>query len=101
MLYFLKMTNPMVYDLYMDGGDPDNFTPKTIDLEQLVNEKKFALSDDPDSYLPDTQAEFMEMMDKSMKDMFGNRTTYYNDYQKPFELLCGYFFSQKRERGIT
>lgn len=35
MLYFLKMTNPMVYDLYMDGEDPDNFTPKTIDFSHM------------------------------------------------------------------
>ena len=38
-------------------------------------------------------------MEQSLKHVFGDRQTYYNKYQKPFELLCGYFFSHMDTNG--
>ena len=100
MLGFLKVTNPNVYDLYMNGGDPDSFIRKTIDIQKLISERKIEITEDPESYLPGTQAEFLEMMGRSICEAVGSeRTVYANDYQTAFRDLCGYFFSHISDAG--
>ncbi|MBR2512090.1 MAG: hypothetical protein IKE49_03375 [Firmicutes bacterium] len=100
MLKFLKQTNSAVYDLYMDGGDPDKFSPKTIDVEKLITERKIALKDDPDPYLPSDQREFMEMMSDSLSEAVDNsRQKYNDDYQEALQVFCGYLFSHLGDAG--
>ena len=100
MLKFLKMTNTQVYDLYMNGGDPDGFSPKTIDIVKLITERKFALTDDPNSYLPKTQKGFMEMMSDSIGAAADyDRQKYRDEYQDAFEDFGGYLFSHMESAG--
>ena len=92
MLEMLKSTNSLVYDLYMNGGDPDGFTAKTIDVEALIGDKEFKIVDDPDSYLPSDQREFMALVEDSLSEAIKDRGAYVDDgYQDAFLHLCGYF----------
>lgn len=105
MLWFLKQTNNVVYDLYMNGGDPDGFKPKTIDPKALIKEQKLVIKDDPnpDAYLPKNQRDFMRMMDESVnvavdKDKAATGTTTREKYctggyQDAAYYFCGWYFS--------
>lgn len=93
MLTQLDQTNAKVYELYMNGGDPDFFTPKKVDLSEFLTNRKIVLTDDPESYLPYNQREFMAMMEKSIVAAIGNRSNYHNDYEPAMKHLAGYFFS--------
>ena len=93
MLEFLEVTNKDIYDLYTDGGDPDGFTPMTIDMEALLD-GEFKLTEDPDSYLPDDQVDFMEMMEDSLVEAVGGREEYSKEYyQAAMKDFGGYLFS--------
>ncbi|MCR5586795.1 MAG: Ig-like domain-containing protein [Lachnospiraceae bacterium] len=98
MLKLLQQTNEIVYNLYMNGGDPDGFTPKTFDLEAM-QKGEIKIIDDEDSYLPDNQTEFMALMEDSLAYVAQDRTCYYETYQDALEHLCGYFFSHMEKSG--
>ena len=99
MLEFLSLTNSKVYDIYMNGGDPDGFSPKTIDLEKLINNKQFSLADDENSYIDYSQKEFLLMMSDSIVAAVGTRQVYYDRYQTAFSHLTGYVFSHMGDLG--
>lgn len=93
MLQLLKDLNPNIYDSYTGSGDPDKFYPKTIDMEKLM-QGEFALEDDRDSYLPDTQAEFLDTLAGSIEVATESRGNYFSgNYQKALEDLGGYYYS--------
>ncbi len=93
MLDFLQQTNDVIYDLYMNGGDPDGFVPKTINLTEFLTNRKIVLEDDPESYLPEDQRAFMSMMEGSIVTAVEDRDNYATNYQPAMKDLAGYFFS--------
>lgn len=94
MLDMLRQTNSVIFDLYMNGGDPDGFKPKTIDVEALITSREIKLTDDTSSYLPSSQKDFMSMMADSLDKATGGRSGYYTgNYQAAMKDFCGYFFS--------
>ena len=94
MLKMLKETNSQVYDIYMNGGDPDGFSPKILNIEALIGNGKFEIENDNESYLPSNQAEFMAMMEESLMTAVKTRAEYSEGfYQQALEDFCGYFFS--------
>lgn len=94
MLKLLKKTNKQVYDIYMNGGDPDGFYPKTIDIIKLITEKKLSLKNDSNSYMPKSQKEFLAMMEESIIEAAGSRAGYVDgNYEIALKHLAGYFFS--------
>ena len=97
MLELLKMTNETVYNAYMNGGDPDNFIPKTLDIEALLRDHTLTLADDKDSYLPGTQAEFLKVFAGSIAEAAKTRGNFYENYQTPLVNLAGYFFTHTDE----
>ena len=111
MLWFLEQTNPAIYDLYKNGGDPDKFKPKTIEGSLIDGSAGLTIVDYEGSidYLPKTQAEFMQMMDESVteavlkdSDASGDtaREKYYNgQYQQAMYDLCGYMFAHLDKTG--
>lgn len=99
MLAFMKGTNSKVYDLYTNGGDPDKFATKTIDIEKLIKGKEFALKDDENSYIPSDQKEFLSMMSDSIIQATGTRQNFYDNYQPAFSHLTGYIFSHMGDLG--
>ncbi|MCR5624986.1 MAG: leucine-rich repeat protein [Lachnospiraceae bacterium] len=98
MLSFLKQTNETVYNIYTNGGDPDGFTPKMIDVEAMTK-GELKILDDEESYLPEKQAHFMKLMEDSLAYVAGSRQNYYETYQDALEHLCGYFFSHIEYSG--
>ena len=94
MLKFLKDTNPTVYDIYMNGGDPDQFKTKTLDIKALIDNRELKITDDDNSYLPPTQEEFMALMEESLQEAVKNRNIYVNGgYQDALEHFASYFMT--------
>ena len=100
MLMMMEDLNPIVYNLYMNGGDPDKFAPKTIDVEALIKDHMLIIVDDPKSYMTASQMDFMAMMGESINVAISGspdenaRGQYYTDhYQDALMDFCGYYFS--------
>ena len=107
MLGMMQDLNPVVYDLYMNGGDPDGFKPKTIDVDSLITKREFKIADDPDSYMPADQSSFMNMVGRSINaavsgspDISGRSGYYTGSYQDALMDFCGYYFSHMSDGDL-
>ena len=99
MLSLLKDLNPTLHDIYTSVGDPDEFSPKTIDMEKLM-EGTIELKNDPHSYLPDSQEKFLETMSGAITAAVGSREAYYSgNYQDALKDLVGYYYSHLDKGG--
>ena len=86
MLRFLNKISPTIYDLYMDGGDPDGFSRYTLGenfaLEKITGE-------------PLTQQEFLqERIGILIANAAKDRDTYVSDYQTALSTVAGFYFGE-------
>ncbi len=85
MLELLALKDYSFYDSFVNGGDPDGFTPLVIDTKALLKGEMSVIPDE-DSYIPYDQASYIDSllvhMAKVMKDSgIDVRDGYYKDYQ--------------------
>ncbi|MBR0307683.1 MAG: Ig-like domain-containing protein [Mogibacterium sp.] len=107
MLRLLSELNEVVYGLYTNGGDPDGFTPKTIDMQALIGNREFKIADDPKSYMSKSQIDYMAMMEESINiavsgdpEMKGRSGYYSGHYQQAMKDFCGYYFSHPSDGDL-
>jgi hypothetical protein len=91
MMELLGMRDSDKYEAFINGGDPDAFSPLMLDTEALrQGEMKFLR--DENSYLPYDQAAYFDSIVKSMHKIMideglTGREGFYNEYQEASQLF--------------
>ena len=98
-LRLLSINAPGEYNSFINGGDPDGFTPMKIDLEALLS-GSLSVTPDPDSYLPKTQDEFIGSVMDPVISLFGEKSSdtrsgYYRNYQDAMTDFVIYYHDYK------
>jgi hypothetical protein len=100
MLELLEIRRPETYDSFMNGGDPDKFVHLKLDSE-AIKSGGMNFVYDPDSYLPDNQADFLDSVFAQMGEEYEGRgedarSDYYSGYyQEAFELMMACYGESK------
>ena len=101
MLEYLNATSEAMYRVFTHGGDPDTFTPMTVDFEKLLKERKISITPEKkDSYLTGKDQDYyMSLLESTMADVFKNRENYVENYQEPMMRFFGYVYGGSGELG--
>lgn len=99
MLKLLEETNPLLWATYVNGGDPDSFRAKTIDIEALFR-GELKVKDDDSSYLPDDQSAFVhQILEGSLMEAIGTRESFREIYQDPMVHFGSYLLTHTDKAG--
>ena len=99
MLDLLRIDNIGFYQAFVNLYDPDLFQPQKVDWDRLISEKKLAFTADSESYLPGTQAGYIDSVSRTIAEICAkegsgdSRKGFYKAFQKPMTHLISYFFS--------
>lgn len=99
MMEIMKDMNPLMYDYYNDGGNPFEYTPMKVDAEALMNEGSFRFIPDDQSYLPDSQAEFLELVQDAVATAVGTRENYHENYDDSMAHFGSFVMTHQGQMG--
>ena len=99
MMEIMKDMNPLMYDYYNDGGNPFEYTPMKVDAEALMNEGTFRFIPDDQSYLPDSQAEFLELVQDAVATAVGTRENYHENYDDSMAHFGSFVMTHQGQMG--
>ncbi len=99
-LRFFREMNPVLYNSYVRGGDPNEFTPMKIDTAALTDGKLSFAPDDAPYFKEKTQEEFLGLVaDAITAASGGSREVFHETYAGPVGRLAGYYFTHTKQAG--
>lgn len=85
----LKICNPDIYQMFLDGSGSNSFSPKKLGIKDgsigLVNDEK--------SYIPNDPKEFLSGLCAYLTQVSGGRENFAKVYEQPFSDLLAYYES--------
>lgn len=94
-LRLLSINSPGDYRSYLNGSDPDAFSPMKLNIRALLD-GKLSMEEDDASYIPDDQGEYIDSVMAPIIEMFGEkggsaREGYYMNYQEAMTRFITYY----------